>query len=284
MPLRFYKPITAGKRGASVIDYKAELTKGKPEKALVERIKATGGRNSYGRITNRAMTSAGMRRFYRKVDFLRRKDGVPAKVAAIEYDPNRSAFLALLHYADGEKRYILAPQGLKVGTKIISGDAVEPDVGNAMQLKNMPLAQAIHNIELQPGKGGQLVRSAGGEARLMAKEGTHAHILLPSGEMRMVPVECRATIGQVGNIDHEKVVYGSAGRAWHALKYRPTSRGIAKNPVDHPMGGGSAKGKGHIPQSPSGVLAKGGKTRKPKARTNRQIIRRRKGAAVQVVS
>jgi len=283
MALRFYRPITPGQRGASVLDYKAELTRDTPEKSLIERIPSTGGRNAHGRITNRAMTHCGRPRFYRRIDFRRDKDGVPARVAAIEYDPNRSAFIALLHYADGEKRYILCPQGLKVGTTVASGPEVEPDVGNAMPLRNMPLGSVIHNIELHPGAGGQLVRAAGGEGRLLAKEGDTAHVVLPSGEMRKVPLDCRATIGQVGNLDHGKVQWGKAGRAIYALHKRPTTRGIAKNPVDHPMGGGSAKGKGHIPQSPTGVLAKGGKTRKPKARTNRQIIRRRKGAAVQVV-
>lgn len=283
MALRFYRPTTAGRRGASVIDFKKEITKSTPEKSLIERIPNTGGRNAHGRITARAITNSGKTRFYRKIDFKRTKDGVPAKVAGIEYDPNRSSFIALLHYADGEKRYILCPHGLSVGTTVLSGQQVEPDVGNAMPLRNMPLGTIIHNVELHPGAGGQLIRSAGGEGRLMAKEGDVAHILLPSGEMRKVPLDCRGTVGQVGNLDHEKVQWGKAGRAIYALHKRPTTRGIAKNPVDHPMGGGSAKGKGHIPQSPSSVLAKGGKTRKPKARTNRQIIRRRKGAAVQVV-
>ena len=284
MPLRFYRPMTAGRRGASVIDYKSEITKSEPERSLVEILPNTGGRNSHGRITSRAITSMGRRRYYRIIDFKRVKDGVPAKVAAIEYDPNRSCFIALLHYADGEKSYILAPKGMRVGRTVQSGLGVEPDVGNAMPLANMPLGSVIHNIELQPGAGGKMVRAAGGEARLLSKDGREAHIVLPSGEMRKVPVECRATIGQVGNLDHQNIVLGKAGRAYFMLRKRPTTRGIAKNPVDHPMGGGSAKGKGHIPQSPSGVLAKGGKTRNPAARTNNQIIRRRKGAAVEVVS
>lgn len=283
MALRFYRPTSAGRRGASVIDYKKELTRGQPERSLIEILPSTGGRNAHGRITMRAITGFGRRRYYRKIDFLRAKDGVPAKVEGIEYDPNRSAFIALLHYADGEKRYILCPKGLQVGQKVQSGENVEPDVGNAMPLRCMPLGSLIHNIELQPGSGGKLVRAAGGEARLLSKDGGEAHIVLPSGEMRKVPAECRATIGQVGNLDHQNIVLGKAGRAYFMLRKRPITRGVAKNPVDHPMGGGSAKGKGHIPQSPSGVLAKGGKTRKPKARTNNQIIRRRKGAAVQVV-
>lgn len=275
MPLRFYKPTTAGRRGASVIDYKAVLTTDRPEKSLTEALPCTGGRNSHGRLTNRAMAGSGVRQ-YRKIDFKRNKDGVPAKVATIEYDPIRTAFIALLHYADGEKRYIIAPKDLNVGMTVQSGEQVEPDLGNAMPLAHMPLGVVIHNIELQPGAGAKLVRAAGGEARLLAKEGNEAHIVLPSGEMRKVPILCRATVGQVGNLDNQNVVLGKAGRTWHMLKRRPTGRGMAKNPVDHPMGGGSARRKGHIPQSPSGVLAKGGKTRKPKARTNNQIIRRRK--------
>ncbi|MBE7466339.1 MAG: 50S ribosomal protein L2 [Planctomycetes bacterium] len=286
MPIRQYKPVTPGRRGASVIDYKAELEgKLKPVAGLREFIPSSGGRNHHGRVTNRVISGHGMKRFYRKVDFRRDKDGIEAKVAAIEYDPYRSSFIARLHYADGEKRYIIAPKGLKVGSKVLSGkENVEPDVGNAMPLASMPLGMVIHNIELRPGNGGQLARSAGVEARLVAREGGYAHIVLPSGEMRKIPEACRATIGQVGNVDHELVVWGKAGRRMQALRTRPTGRGMAKNPVDHPMGGGAARRKGHIPQSPTGVLAKGGKTRKPKARSNKQIIRRRKGAPVEVVS
>ena len=282
MALRFYKPTTAGRRGASVIDFRQELTKGHPEKNLIERIARSGGRNAHGRITNRAMQSTYTKQ-YRKIDYRRDKDTCPAKVAAIEYDPIRSAFIALLFYTDGEKRYILAPLGLKVGTMIVSGDKVEPDVGNAMPLKNMPLSTQVHCVELQPGSGGKMVRAAGGEARLLAKDNGKCTIVLPSGEMRFVPEDCRATVGQVGNLDHQNVSVGKAGRNRHMFGRRPTGRGSAKNPVDHPMGGGSGRSKGHIPQSPSGVLAKGGKTRKPKARTNNQIIRRRKGAAVQTL-
>lgn len=277
MALRFYRPITAGTRGASVIDYRKELTKGHPEKSLLERIPRTGGRNAHGRITNPHMQST-YAKLYRKIDYKRNKDGVPGKVAAIEYDPIRSAFIALIHYQDGEKRYILAPLNLKVGATIISGERVEPDVGNAMPLKGMPLATEIHCIELQPGAGGKMVRAAGGVARLMAKEGDKATVVLPSGEMRFVPIECRATVGQIGNLDHQNVTVGKAGRNRHMFGRRPRGRGMAKNPVDHPMGGGAARRKGHIPQSPSGVLAKGGKTRKLKARTNNQIIRRRTNA------
>ncbi|HLX60500.1 MAG TPA: 50S ribosomal protein L2 [Planctomycetota bacterium] len=277
MALRFYRPITAGTRGASVIDFRQELTKKKPEKSLLERIPRTGGRNAHGRITNPHMQST-YAKLYRKIDYKRNKDGVPATVAGIEYDPIRSAFIALLHYQDGEKRYIIAPLGLKVGQKVISGERVEPDLGNAMPLKSMPLSTQIHCIELQPGAGGKLVRAAGGEARLLAKEGDNATIVLPSGEMRFVPAECRATVGQIGNLDHQNVTVGKAGRNRHMFGRRPRGRGMAKNPVDHPMGGGAARRKGHIPQSPSGVLAKGGKTRKLKARTNNQIIRRRTNA------
>jgi large subunit ribosomal protein L2 len=264
-------------RGASVIDFRKELTKSTPEKTLLERIPRSGGRNAHGRITNRAMESTYTKQ-YRIIDYKRNKDGVPATVAGIEYDPIRSAFIALLHYKDGEKRYILCPLGFKVGQVVISGERVEPDVGNAMPLKSMPLSTQIHCIELQPGSGGKMVRAAGGEARLLAKEGDKATIVLPSGEMRFVPVECRATVGQIGNLDHQNVTVGKAGRNRHMFNRRPTTRGMAKNPVDHPMGGGAARRKGHIPQSPSGVLAKGGKTRKLKARTNNQIIRRRTNA------
>jgi large subunit ribosomal protein L2 len=282
MPLRFYRPITPGRRGASVIDFRAELTKHTPEKSLLERIPRSGGRNAHGRVTNRKMQST-YAKLYRVIDYRRDKDNIPAVVAGIEYDPIRSAFIALLHYKDGEKRYILAPLNLKVGTTVISGERVEPDVGNAMPLKSMPLATEVHCIELQPGAGGKMVRAAGGVARLMAKEAGQATIVLPSGEMRFVPEDCRATVGQVGNLDHQNVTVGKAGRKRHMFGRRPRGRGMAKNPVDHPMGGGAARRKGHIPQSPSGVLAKGGKTRKPKARTNNQIIRRRKGAAAQTV-
>lgn len=282
MALLFYRPLTPGRRGASVIDFRKELTKGFPEKSLLERIPRTGGRNAHGHITNRAMQSS-YTKLYRRIDYRREKDNVPASVAAIEYDPIRSAFIALLHYRDGEKRYIIAPLGLKAGQTVLSGERVEPDVGNAMPLKSMPLATQIHCIELQPGAGAKLVRAAGGEARLVARENGKAIIVLPSGEMRTVAEECRATVGQVGNLDHQNVTVGKAGRNRHMFGKRPQGRGSAMNPVDHPMGGGSGRSKGHIPQSRTGVLSKGGKTRKPKARTNRQIVRRRKGAAVQVV-
>jgi large subunit ribosomal protein L2 len=281
MALIYYRPTSSGRRGASVIDYKRELTRGHPEKSLVEKLASHGGRNSNGRITSRHKVHSHRRR-YRLVDFKRNKDGVPAKVREIEYDPNRSAFIALLQYVDGEKRYILCPNGMKVGQTVVSGDKVEPDLGNAMPLRAMPLGTVIHCVELQPGQGGKMLRAAGAQGRLMAKESGYAHVELASGEMRMVTLECRATIGQVGNLDHQNVVWGQAGRAIHALHRRPVTRGMAKNPVDHPMGGGAARRKGHIPQSPSGVLAKGGKTRKPKALSNKLILRRRKGAPTEI--
>jgi large subunit ribosomal protein L2 len=274
MGIREYKPTSPGRRSGSVPDF-AEITKWEPEKSLIEMLPATGGRNCHGRITCRGM-GGGHKRYYRKIDFKRNKDGVKGKVEAIEYDPYRSAYIALIAYEDGEKRYILCPLGLKVGDTVESGEQVEPEIGNCMPLQNIPLGLVVHNIEMTPGGGGKLCRAAGCEARLLAKEGRYAHIALPSGEMRMVNIRCRATIGQIGNLDHQNVSLGKAGRSrWMGI--RPIVRGIAKNPVDHPMGGGSAKGKGHIPQSPTGVLAKGGKTRSPRALSNRFILRRRKG-------
>ncbi len=275
MPIKKCKPTSPGRRFQSyVID--PDLTPGKePEKSLLEPLKKTGGRNCYGRVTVR-FRGGGHKRLYRKVDFKRNKDGIPAKVAAIEYDPNRSANIALLHYADGEKRYILAPLGLKVGDTVLSGEQVEVKVGNCMPLKNIPLGTIIHNIELRPGKGGQLARSAGTFAQLMAKEGGYVHLRLPSGEIRMVHEDCRATIGQVGNIDHENVSLGKAGRSrW--LGRRPHVRGIAMNPVDHPMGGGEGRTHGgRHPCSPWGQPAKGLKTRGRKP-SDKFIVRRRKG-------
>jgi large subunit ribosomal protein L2 len=273
MPLRSFKPTSPGRRGGTVSDFSG-LTKKKPEKALTEAGRRTGGRNNRGRITSFSR-GGGTRPRYRKIDFKREKDGVPAKVAAIEYDPNRSARIALLHYLDGEKRYILAPDGLQVGQKVISGPGAEPEAGNAMKLSDMPQGTVIHNLEMHPGKGAQLVRSAGMSARLIAKEGKYAAIELPSGELRKILLACRATVGTVGNADHSNQVLGKAGRnRW--LGRRPKVRGMAMNPCDHPMGGGEGRRKGHHPRSPWGVLAKGGKTRKRKNRTNSLIIRRRK--------
>ena len=275
MPTKPFKPTSPGRRSMTVSTFE-EVTKTRPEKNLLVRIPSTGGRNNRGKITSRHL-GGGHKRMYRRIDFRRDKWNVPAKVAAIEYDPNRSARIALLHYADGEKRYILAPVGLKVGDPVQSGQAgVEVRPGNAMPLKAIPLGSLIHNIELKIGKGGQLVRSAGGSAQLMAKEGDYVQIRLGSGEVRLVLAECFATIGQVGNIEHENVVIGKAGRSrW--LGRRPIVRGLAMNPVDHPHGGGEGKsGQGNPhPVSPWGMLTKGFKTRKRKLTTS-FIIKKRK--------
>ena len=274
MGIIYYKPTSAGRRFASVSDF-SEITTDKPEKSLLEPIRKTGGRNNEGKITAEHI-GGGSRRHYRIIDFKRRKDNVPAKVASVEYDPNRSARIALLHYADGEKRYILAPNNLKVGRIVLSGEKVEPESGNCMPLKNIPLGMDIHNIELRVGQGGQLVRSAGGVAKLLAKEGDYAHIVLPSGEIRKLFLECRATIGQLGNLDHENIRIGKAGRnRWKGI--RPHVRGVAQNPVSHPLGGGEGRsGGGRHPCSRTGLLAKGGKTRKKKSLSSKFIIRRRR--------
>ena len=275
MPVKQYRPTSAGRRRSSVSDY-AELTPGaKPTKRLLSRINKTGGRNQSGKITCRHI-GGGNKQRYRTIDFKRNKDDVPAKVASIEYDPNRSCHIALLNYADGDKRYILAPLGLKLGERILSGQKVEPKLGNAMPLAGIPVGMEIHNVEMTPGRGGQLVRTAGGVARLAAKDGDWAHLSLPSGELRMVRVECRATIGQIGNLDHQNVRIGKAGRNRH-MGRRPTVRGVAMNPVAHPMGGGEGRsGGGRHPCSPTGKLAKGGKTRSPRKVSSKRIIRRRK--------
>jgi large subunit ribosomal protein L2 len=274
MGIIYYKPTSAGRRFASVSDF-SEITTDKPEKSLLEPIRKTGGRNNEGKITAEHI-GGGSRRHYRIIDFKRRKDNVPAKVASVEYDPNRSARIALLHYTDGEKRYILAPNNLKVGRTVLSGEKVEPESGNCMPLKNIPLGMDIHNIELRVGQGGQLVRSAGGVAKLLAKEGDYAHIVLPSGEIRKLFLECRATIGQLGNLDHINIRIGKAGRnRWKGI--RPHVRGVAQNPVSHPLGGGEGRsGGGRHPCSRTGLLAKGGKTRKKKSLSNKFIIRRRR--------
>jgi large subunit ribosomal protein L2 len=274
MPVRVYQPTSAGRRNSSVLDFK-HLTKGKRrEKGLVERLPDRAGRDSFGHITSR-FRGGGARRMYRKVDFRRDKDGVPATVAAIEYDPNRTADLALLHYADGEKRYILAPKGLVVGSEVVSGDRADPDVGNCMRLDAIPLGLQVHNVELQPGRGGQIARSAGNSCQLMARDGDYAVVVMPSGEMRKIHSRCRATIGEIGNADWQNVRWGKAGRVRH-LGRRPHNRGTAQNPVSHPMGGGEGRtGGGRHPTSPSGRLAKGGKTRRGKARSNDFILRRR---------
>ena len=275
MGIRRYNPTTPGRRGASVSDF-AELTPGaKPEKNLMRPKRRTGGRNNQGRITARHR-GGGHKRMLRAIDFRRNKDGIPAKVDSIQYDPNRSARIALLFYADGEKRYILAPNGLEAGATVYSGDTSPPSVGNCLPLRSIPLGMTIHNIELQPGRGGVLCRSAGASATLAARDGDWAQITLPSGEIRRVPAACRATIGEVGNADHMNVVLGKAGRTrW--LGRRPHVRGTAMNPIDHPHGGGEGRTKGgRHPVSPTGVLAKGGKTRKRRKPSNSAIVRRRR--------
>ncbi len=274
MPIKTYKPTTPGRRGMTVSTFE-EITKTEPERSLVEPLHKTGGRNNQGRTTAR-FRGGGHKRLYRLIDFKRDKEGVPAKVAAIEYDPNRSARIALLHYADGEKRYILAPLGLNVGDTVVSGPEADIKPGNCLPLRNIPVGTAIHNIELRPGKGGQLVRSAGAAAQLMAKEGRYATVRLPSGEFRLVLLDCRATVGQVGNLDHENINLGKAGRhRW--LGRRPHQRGSAMNPVDHPHGGG--EGKAPIgrpgPVTPWGKPTLGYKTRRKK-KSDALIVRPRK--------
>jgi large subunit ribosomal protein L2 len=276
VPVRKLKPTSPGVRQMTVADF-SELTKKEPEKSLTEPLKKTGGRNMYGRITTRHR-GGGHKRLYRRIDFKRNKDGVPATVMALEYDPNRSARIALLQYADGEKRYILAPLGLKVGDQVQSGPGAEIRPGNAMPLADMPVGTTVHNVELNPGQGGSMVRSAGTAAQLMAKEGRYALLRLPSGEIRRVLSQCRATVGQVGNVEHENITIGKAGRnRW--LGRRPTVRGVVMNPVDHPHGGGEGKspiGRKH-PVTPWGKPALGVKTRKKHKRSDRLIVRRRKG-------
>ncbi len=274
MAIRVYKPTSAGRRNSSVIDYSG-LTVTKPEKSLCLRIKKNGGRNAYG-ITTARFRGGGARKIYRIIDFRRGKDGIPAKVTTIEYDPNRNCFISLLNYADGEKRYILSPQGIKVGDQVESGRSCEPKIGNAMPLETIPAGIEIHNIEMTVGQGGKLVRGAGTAARIVAKEGDWVTIILPSGEMRVLRKECRATIGQLSNSDHQNVSLGKAGRTRY-LGRRPHVRGKAQNPVSHPMGGGEGRSNGgRHPCSPTGVLAKGGKTRNPRNPSNKRIIRRRK--------
>lgn len=273
MPIKSFKPVTPSLRFKTVSTFE-EVTRTTPEKSLIVPMKKKGGRNNMGRITARHR-GGGHKRAYRIIDFKRNKMDVPAKVAAIEYDPNRSARIALLHYADGEKHYILAPVGLNVNDTVVSAESPEIKVGNAMPLKNIPLGSFIHNVELKIGKGGQLARSAGSYAQLMAKEKNYAQLKLPSGEIRLVHVECRATLGQVGNLDHENITIGKAGKSrW--LGRRPKVRGVAMNPVDHPMGGGEGKSSGgRHPCSPWGQLAKGKKTRSKK-NSDSLIIKRRK--------
>lgn len=278
MPVKTYRPLTPSTRYISVASYQ-DITKTRPEKRLVSIRKKTGGRNAYGRVTARGI-GGGHKQKLRLVDFRRDKRDIEATVAAIEYDPIRSARLALLQYKDGEKRYIIAPHGLTVGAKVVSGDRATPDLGNALPLRLIPVGLAIHNIELTPGRGGQIVRSAGGSATLMSRDGGYAQLRLPSGEIRKVNESCFATIGQVGNLEHENVMLGKAGRARHRGT-RPITRGVARNPVDHPNGGGAGKSKGgggwQQLTSPWGLLAKGYRTRHKKKATSRFIVVRRDG-------
>ncbi len=276
MAIRKINPTTPGQRFMTVSTFE-EITKTTPEKSLTTDLRSKAGRNNSGKITVRHQ-GGGTRRKYRIIDFKRNKDGVPAKVASIEYDPNRSANIALLHYADGEKRYIIAPLGLTVGETIVSGEGADIKIGNALALRNIPVGTMIHCIELKPGKGAQLVRSAGNAAQLMAKEGKYAQVRLPSGEVRLIPITAKATIGQVGNIDHANIQLGKAGRKRH-MGIRPTVRGSVMNPCDHPHGGG--EGKSPIgrpgPVTPWGKPALGYKTRKKKNPSNKYIVRRRSG-------
>jgi large subunit ribosomal protein L2 len=272
MAVKKFKPTSPGRRTMTVADF-AEITTDKPEKSLLEPLKIKSGRNNQGRITVRHR-GGGHKRQYRIIDFKRNKDGIPAKVATIEYDPNRTSRIALLNYADGEKRYILAPNGLKVGDTVVSGPDADIKTGNALPLRNIPVGTVIHNIELKPEKGAQMVRSAGAYAQLMAKEGDYAQVRMPSGEVRMVHVNCRATIGQVGNLEHENITIGKAGRSrW--MGKRPTVRGVVMNPVDHPHGGGEGRSPvGRNPVTPWGKPALGARTRKKKP-SDKYILKRR---------
>jgi large subunit ribosomal protein L2 len=277
MALKKYKPITAGTRWRIGNAY-AEITNDVPEKSLLEKTNSTGGRNSQGRRAMRYM-GGGHKKMYRLIDFKRNKKEIPATVASIEYDPNRTAFIALLNYADGEKRYILAPQGLQVGGSIIAGDAVAPEVGNALQMKHIPLGTNVHNIEMQPGQGGKLVRSAGTSAQLTNKEERYAVLKMPSGELRKVLINCYATVGVVSNSDHNLEMMGKAGRnRWKGI--RPRTRGVAMNPVDHPMGGGEGKASGGHPRSRTGKYSKGLKTRQRGKGSDKLIIQTKKGKKI----
>jgi large subunit ribosomal protein L2 len=273
MPIRTVKPTSPARRYLTYVRYE-EITKTEPEKRLLSPKKRSGGRNASGRITTRHR-GGGAKRMLRDVDFRREKFGIPARVAAVEYDPNRSARIALLFYRDGEKRYILMPVGLKVGDTVMSGPQADILPGNALPMRNIPVGTMVHNVELHAGRGGQMCRSAGSQAQLLAKEGDLATLKLPSGEMRLVRIDCMATIGQVGNLDHENVSVGKAGRKrWKGI--RPTVRGTVMNPVDHPMGGGEGKGKGNHPMTPWGKPTKGYKTRRGARPSDRYILGRRK--------
>ncbi|MEO0202670.1 MAG: 50S ribosomal protein L2 [candidate division WOR-3 bacterium] len=283
MPLKKYKPYTPSRRFMTTIDYSQYITKDEPEKSLTIRLKSTGGRNNLGRVTAR-FRGGGNKKLYRIIDFKRNKFDIIGTIESIEYDPYRSAFISLVRYEDGEKRYIIAPEGIKIGDKIISyslekleSNQVEPEIkiGNSLPLKFIPEGVAIHNIELIPGKGGQFVRSAGTQALILSKEGNYAFVQLPSGEVRKINLKCRATIGQVSNVDWENINWGKAGRM-RLMGIRPHVRGMAMNPVDHPQGGGEGRGKGRIPRGPSGVLSKGKKTRNPRKTSSKFIVKRRK--------
>lgn len=274
MGIKKFKPVTPGRRFMTVSDF-GDITHPRPEKSLRKPLKKSGGRGNTGRITSRHR-GGGHKRNYRVIDFKRNKLGIPARVASIEYDPNRSARIALLHYLDGEKRYIIAPHDLKVDDMIVAGESSEIKTGNTLPLSAVPLGMSVHNLELKPGKGGQVARSAGTMCQLLAKEGGFAHIKMPSGEVRLFKLECKATLGQVGNIDHENISLGKAGRSrW--LGRKPHVRGVAMNPVDHPMGGGEGKSSGgRHPCSPWGQLAKGLRTRKRNKSSDKLIVKRRK--------
>ena len=275
MPIKFYNPTSPGRRAGTVLDYKSVITTSTPEKSLTYGKRRANGRNHHGVITPKHR-GGGNKRLYRIIDFKRLKDGVVATVRSIEYDPNRSCFIALIQYDDGEKSYILAPNGLTVGAKVVSGPVAPPELGNCLPLTNIPGGLEIHNIEMNPGQGGKLVRSAGGVGRLGAKEGEYSVIILPSGEMRRVKSKCRATIGQLGNLDYINVSIGKAGRQRH-MGNRPHTRAKAMNPIDHPLGGGEGRSNGgRHPVSKTGVPAKGGITRHPRKHSDKLILRRRK--------
>jgi len=272
MAVKTYRPVTPSRRYLTTPDFSI-LTKKDPEKSLLEPQKSRAGRNNHGRITTRHK-GGGVRQHYRIIDFKRDKVGIPAKVIALEYDPNRTAFIALLQYVDGEKRYILAPLNLNVGDSVIASDEADIKPGNTLTLKNIPVGTLIHNIELRPGKGGQMVRSAGAYAQILGREGEYGQVRMPSGEVRRILLDCRATIGQIGNTEHENITLGKAGRA-RKMGVRPTTRGVAMNPIDHPMGGGEGKASGGLPRSPWGWYTKGLKTRNNK-RTDSFIVKRRR--------
>lgn len=279
MAIKKLKPTTPGSRFRSLVD-SDEITRSKPEKSLLEPMKKSGGRNHHGHITMRHR-GGGHKRRYRRIDFKRNKTGVPGKVAAVEYDPNRSANIALIHYVDGEKRYILHARGMKVGDTVVAGSGSEIRLGNAVPLKEVPLGTTVHNVELVPGRGGKMIRSAGGGAQVVAKEGKKVTLRLPSTEVRMVPADCMATIGQVGNVDHENVSWGKAGRTRWAGR-RPKVRGVAMNPVDHPLGGGEGKASGGRPPVSPWGKPEGRKTRDPHKKSDKLIVRRRRrGKATQ---